>query len=56
MREDAGARAMREETEESKKVARLGGKKYYAVFERISYEAEETLNANPPLLAMWKLE
>jgi tRNA (guanine-N7-)-methyltransferase len=34
-REDPGVTLMMNETEESKKVERLGGKKYFAVFERV---------------------
>lgn len=35
MRDDPAVRAMYEETEEGKKVARLGGQKFFAVFERL---------------------
>lgn len=37
--EDPAVRAMLEETEESKKVARLGGRKHFAVFERLPDDA-----------------
>lgn len=40
MSEDPSVRIMNEETEEGKKVARLGGKKHWAVFERVA-EGEE---------------
>ncbi len=40
---------MVEETEEGKKVARMGGKKYFAVFERIP--DEEIVKS--PLDALW---
>lgn len=33
---DPGVRTMLEDTEESKKVARLGGNKHFAVYERIA--------------------
>ena len=35
LQDDPGVQAMLEETEESKKVARNGGRKHFAVFRRI---------------------
>jgi hypothetical protein len=43
--EDPAVRIMLEETEESKKVARLGGNKYFAVYERLPDLHAETENA-----------
>ena len=54
MRDDEGARAMLEETEESKKVARIGGKKYFAVFKRIETDAERQLETvRPKMMELW---
>jgi tRNA (guanine-N7-)-methyltransferase len=46
MTEDPSVRIMNEETEEGKKVARLGGKKYWAVFERVAEGEEDREKCN----------
>lgn len=46
--DDPAVNAMCEETEESKKVSRIGGRKYFAVF-RKRHEAE-LLAQTPPLV------
>jgi tRNA (guanine-N7-)-methyltransferase len=46
---DPAVTAMLEETEESKKVSRLGGKKHFAVFRRL----RESEIISSPLLALW---
>jgi tRNA (guanine-N7-)-methyltransferase len=50
LQNDPAVKAMLEETEEGKKVARLGGRKYFAVFRRLS-EAEL---ASPKILTLWE--
>lgn len=41
--QDPGVRTMLQDTEESKKVARLGGNKHFAVYERVAdWHAEES--------------
>lgn len=49
--EDLGVQLMSEETEESKKVARCGGKKYWAVYERVE---ASTPSQTPALLKLLK--
>eukprot|EP01039_Chlorochromonas_danica_P007758 gene7758-8569_t len=50
---DPAVAAMTFETEESKKVARIGGRKYVAVYERL-VDAEERCNQSPRLLQLWE--
>jgi tRNA (guanine-N7-)-methyltransferase len=49
---DPAVAAMTYETEESKKVARIGGKKYIAVYERL-VDAEERCNNDPKIMQLW---
>jgi len=51
---DSAARCMSEDTEESKKVARLGGRKHFAVYERIE-GAEEICHARPMIEQLWSV-
>ncbi len=51
---DPAVHAMLEETEESKKVARLGGRKHYAVFVRLDVDTE--VEAHPVLNALFEKE
>lgn len=49
---DPAVAAMTLETEESKKVARSGGKKYVAVYERLA-DAEDKCDKEPRILGLW---
>jgi tRNA (guanine-N7-)-methyltransferase len=49
LRTDPCVRAMIEETEEGKKVARLGGSKYYCVFRRLPEDEVRT----PSIFSLW---
>lgn len=40
-------------TEESKKVGRIGGRKYVAVYERL-VDAKDRCAEDPQLMSMWK--
>lgn len=52
--QDAAAQVMMTATEESKKVDRIGGKKYVAVYERLNdIELIEQLTKKPKLLELW---
>lgn len=51
---DPCVRAMLESTEESKKVARLGGNKHFAVYEHISFDAQRDYQRQTPVItALW---
>eukprot|EP01034_Spumella_vulgaris_P027522 gene27522-34250_t len=50
---DPAVRCILEDTEEGKKVARLGGRKHFAVYERIA-DGEVKCAANPHILKLWE--
>lgn len=53
MRDDPAVLAMHEETEEGRKVARLGGKKYFAVFERLETSESQADFMRSPFFALF---
>ena len=53
---DIAVRTMIEKTEESKKVARLNGKKYFAVYRKLSDEEFFLKNKKPCIFLLWNNE
>lgn len=50
---DPAVRCILEDTEEGKKVARLGGSKHFAVYERLA-DGEEKCAATPQIMKLWE--
>lgn len=50
---DPAVRCMVEDTEEGKKVARMGGRKHFAVYERRA-DGEQHCHENPNILKLWQ--
>lgn len=50
---DPAVRCMIEDTEEGKKVARMGGRKHFAVYERRA-DGDEHCHEHPNILKLWQ--